>query len=146
MEEGEKDSVREQDGDAAVLRQHFTEISQDSHSESSIDETEKEQADEGVKTAQLSGQTKTPAKARIPKSQQPSPPVESGMMANEKGRRYWSTDSIGQPMSKHHDAPARPRERTHIQAREEAAQKAMEAAEAAHQALEAAEAATHMLV
>ena len=48
-------------------------------------------------------------------------------------------------MSKHHDAPARPRERTHVRAREEAAQKAMEAAEAAQQALEAAEAAREAL-
>jgi len=96
MDEGEKD------GDAAVLKRHFTEISQDSHSESSIDGTEEEQAEEGVKTAHLSGQTKTPAKARIPKSQQPSPPVETGMVANENGRRYWSTETSGQPMSKHH--------------------------------------------
>ena len=48
MEEGEKGIAREQDGDAAVLRQHFTEIRQDSHSESTMDETEKEQADEAM--------------------------------------------------------------------------------------------------
>ena len=139
MDEGEKD------GDAAVLRRHFTEISQDSHSESSTDDTEKEQAEESVKTAHLSGQTKTPAKARIPKSQQPSPPVETGMVANENGRRYWSTETIGQPTSKHHDAPAIPRARAHVRAREEAAQKAIEAAEATQEALEAAEAAREAL-
>ena len=143
--ECEQGGAREHDADAAVLRQHFSGISQDPHSESSADETEEQQADGGVKTAHLSGQTKTPAKARIPKSQQPSPPVETGMMANEHGRRYWSTETIGQPMSKHHDAPAIPRARAHIQAREEAAQKAIEAAEAAQEALEAAAAAQEAL-
>jgi hypothetical protein len=101
MDDSETGIACEQDGDAAVLRQHFTEISQDPHSESSMDETEEEQADEGVKTANISDQTRTPAKARIPKSQQSSPPVEAGMMANENGRRYWSTDTIGQPNVAH---------------------------------------------
>ena len=67
------------------------------------------------------------------------------MMADENGRRYWTSETIGQPVSKHHDAPAIPRARAHVRAREGAARKAIEAAEAAQEALEAAEAAREAL-
>ena len=39
MDDGEQGGAREHDADAAVLRQHFSGINQDPHSESSADET-----------------------------------------------------------------------------------------------------------